>query len=101
MKIKKGDKVKVLAGKNKGIIAEVIETFKNTGKVLIEGVNTRVHHIKPKKEGEKGQKVVKPAPIQVSNVAIVDAGGVISRVGYKKVDGKKVRIAKKSGETLK
>lgn len=101
MKIKKGDKVVVIAGKDKGKTGEVTATFREIGKVLVEGVNTRVHHVKPTKEGEKGQKVVKPAPIQSSNVAVMDPkSGKATRVGYKNENGKMVRIAKKSGQTL-
>jgi large subunit ribosomal protein L24 len=102
MKIKKGDTVKVLAGKDKGKQGVVLETLKETMKVVVEGVNMRTHHVKAKRDGEKGQRLVKPAAFSVSNVAALDPkSGDVTRVGYKVENGKKVRIARKSGQTLK
>jgi large subunit ribosomal protein L24 len=100
MKIKKGDKVIVRIGKDKGKTGTVLETFRDTGKVLVEGVNMKTFHIKAKSETVKGFKQVKSAPMQAANVSLVDTDGKVTRVGYKSENGKMVRIAKKSGTVI-
>ena len=84
MFVKKGDKVRVIAGKDKGTEAVVLKALPNVNKVVVEGVAI----------------VEKEAPIHASNVQVLDKNGVAGRVGYKVVDGKKVRYNKKSGEVL-
>lgn len=101
MKIKKGDQVIVLTGKNKGTKGEVLKTFPATSRVLVQGVNVVTKHGKPSQFSAGGiQK--KELPIHVSNVALADPkSGKATRVGYKVLkDGKKVRVARKSGETI-
>lgn len=101
LKIKKGDKVVVLTGKDKGAEGEVLKVMPTEARVLVQGVNMVTKHQKPSQVSAGGiQK--KELPIHVSNVAVVDPkGGKATRVGYKLLkDGKKVRVAKKSGETL-
>ena len=102
MKIKKNDTVKIVAGKDKGKTGKVIQIFPKDNKVVVEGLNIHHRHMRPKKQGEKGQRIEYSAPIHVSNVALVDPkSGKSTRVGYKKLDsGEKVRISRKSGEVV-
>lgn len=73
MKIKKGDNVKIIAGKDRGKTGKVVRAFPKLDQVLIDGVNVHKKHIRPKKQGEKGQLVDQAFPINVSNVALVKA----------------------------
>ena len=100
MFVKKGDKVRVIAGKDKGVEALVVTALPKVNKVVVEGVNIVKKHQKPNNEHPQGAIVEKEAPIHVSNVQVLDKNGVAGRVGYKFVDGKKVRCNKKSGEVL-
>src|SRR5690554_3560942 len=101
MLIKKGDKVKVIAGADKNKIGVVTYALPKQNRVVVEGVNVRKKHMKPSQANEQGGIVEFDAPIHVSNVQILDPKeGVPTRIGYKVVDGKKVRYAKKSGEIL-
>ena len=101
MKIKKGDQVVVTSGANKGAKGEVLKVDLANSRVLVQGVNMRTKHKKPM-QGQPGGIENIEAPIHVSNVAIADPkSGEATRVGYKMLkDGKKVRVAKKSGETI-
>jgi large subunit ribosomal protein L24 len=100
MFVKKGDKVRVIAGKDKGVEAEVLTALPKFNKVIVEGVAIVKKHQKPNNENPQGAIVEKEAPIHVSNVQVLDKNGIAGRVGYKVVDGKKVRYNKKSGEVL-
>ena len=101
MKIKSGDTVIVIAGKDKGKKGKVLEAYPTKLRVLVEGVNIATKSEKPNKNNPQGGIVKKEMPIHVSNVMYYDAkSGKGTRVGYKIVDGKKVRIAKKSGEQI-
>jgi len=96
MKIRKGDKVLVISGKDRLKQGKVIKTFPKIGKVIVEAVNLRKKHMKPKKSGEKGQIAEISLPISVSNVKIVcPKCGVATRVGYKIEGEKKYRVCKK------
>lgn len=105
MKIKTGDKVKVLIGKDNGKTGKVIQVFDNDKKgqvyVVVENVNILKKNMRPRKEGEKGQIIELPAPINISNVMLIDPkSNKPTRVGYK-VEGKeKKRVAKVSGEYI-
>ena len=99
MKIKKGDNVIVIAGKDKGKIGKVIAAFPKENKVIVEGVNISKRHQKAKKSDAKGQIVDKIMPINVSNVMIND-GGMRARVGKKLIDGKFIRINRKTGKEI-
>ena len=101
MKIKKGDKVVVITGKNKGTTGQVLRVIREESRVVVEGVNVAKHHKKPG-QGTPGGIENKELPIHVSNVALADPkSGKASRVGFKILkDGKKVRIARLSGETI-
>lgn len=101
MKIKKGDKVIVIAGKERGKTGVVSEARPNTEQVVIDGLNIAKKHRRATRAGGKGQIIDVAMPIHVSNVMIVDPkGGKGTRIGIKREDGKSVRIAKKSGATL-
>jgi len=99
MKIKKGDKVIVIAGDDKGKTGEVLKAMPKVGKVIVQGVNLVKRHTKPS-QASAGGIVTKEAAIQVSNVAIVTADGKASKVGFKTVDGLKKRVARKTGEVI-
>ena len=100
-KIKKGDQVVVLTGKNKGTKGEVLRVLTQESRVVVQGVNVVTKHQKPT-QFSPGGKQTKELPVHVSNVALVDPKtGEATRVGYKVLkDGKKVRVARKSGETI-
>jgi large subunit ribosomal protein L24 len=101
MHVKKGDKVQVIAGKDKGKQGVILASFPKQNRVLVEGVNIVKKHSKPSQANPQGGIITKEAPIHVSNVMALDPKtGVPTRVGFTVVDGKKVRIAKKSGELL-
>ena len=99
MKIKKGDMVKVIAGKDKDKEGKVIVVDKKDGRVLVEGVNMLTKHTKPSAQNQNGGIVTQEGPINASNVMLV-VKGQTTRVGFKVEDGKKVRIAKKTGEVI-
>lgn len=99
-KIKKGDRVIVLAGKDKGKTGDVASVAPSEGRAVVSGINMVQRHQKPQ-AGSEGGIFAKEAPIQLSNLAIVDPkDGKATRVGFKDVDGKKVRFAKRSGEVI-
>lgn len=102
MYIKKGDKVKVISGKDKGKEGIVLTAFPKKDKVIVEGVNTMKKHQKPNAMAPQGGIIETEAPIHVSNIQLIDPKtGEATRIGYKEVDGKKVRVSKKSGEIIK
>ena len=96
-KIKKGDTVRVITGKDKGKEGKVIAV--KDGKVTVEGINTVTKHTKPSQSNPQGGIVNQEAALDVSNVMYVSKGKA-SRVGFKLVDGKKVRYAKATGEVI-
>lgn len=100
-KIKKGDKVVVLTGKDRGVKGEVLKVLTEENRVIVQGANMVTRHRKPSQLSGGGIEK-KESSIHVSNVALVDPkSGEATRVGYKVLkDGKKVRVAKKSGETV-
>ena len=101
MNIKKGDQVIVISGEYKGSTGAVQKAFPKINKVIIEGVNVRKKHRKPSQGNPEGSIVDMYAPIDASNVAILDPKtNKATRVGYQVVDGKKVRVAKKSNTVI-
>ncbi len=106
MNIKKNDKVKILAGKDKGKIGKVLQVSPTQGRVSVEGLNLLIKHLRPNRQNEKGQRIEFPAFINLSNVALVcPKCGKATKVGYKIIkntDGKtkKYRICKKCQETI-
>ena len=99
LKIKKGDTVKVIAGKDNGKEGKVVSVDQKTGKVVVEGVNMITKHAKPSASNPNGGIVQKEAPIDGSNVMLV-YNGKATRVGFDVKDGKKVRVAKATGEVI-
>jgi len=101
MKIRKGDTVLVITGKDKGKEGEVITVLPKHDKVIVSGVNTASRHQRARRANEQGGIVDKDMPIHISNVMLVHEGKPV-RVGYKtESDGTKVRIARPSGEVIK
>ncbi|RFU61407.1 50S ribosomal protein L24 [Peribacillus glennii] len=101
MHVKKGDKVVVISGKDKGKQGIILEAYPKNNRVLVEGVNIVKKHSKPSQLNPQGGIISKEAAIHVSNVMPLDPkSGTPTRVGYKVEDGKKVRVAVKSGESL-
>ena len=101
LKIKKGDKVVVLAGKDKGKTGEVVRSLPKENKVVVSGINVATRHIKPTQAAPQGGLERKEAPLHVSKVAIADPKtGKATRVRFEERDGKKVRVAAKSGELI-
>ncbi|WLR41992.1 50S ribosomal protein L24 [Bacillus carboniphilus] len=101
MHVKKGDKVMVISGKDKGKQGRILEAYPKKDRVLVEGVNIVKKHSKPSQANPQGGILTQESPIHVSNVMPLDPkSGEVTRVGYKVEGGKKVRVAKKSGEKL-
>ncbi|MBQ3881389.1 MAG: 50S ribosomal protein L24 [Bacteroidales bacterium] len=100
--IKKGDTVFVNAGNDKGKTGKVLEVLRDKDRVIVEGINMVSKHTKPNAKQPQGGIVKQEGSIHISNVQLVDPKtGAPTRIGYKFEDGKKVRIAKKSGEEIK
>ena len=99
-KIKKGDRVVVLAGKDKGRTGEVTKVMPTENRVMVQGVNMVQRHTRPSQADPQGGIKNKEASLHLSNVAIADANGKASRVGFRMDDGKKVRFAKTTGDVI-
>lgn len=102
MHVKKGDTVQVIAGRDKGKVGEILKAIPKTSKVIVQGVNVRTRHVKPRQEGESGRIETFEAPIHSSNVMLYSTKKeVASRICYTFNDeGKKVRMLKKTGEII-
>ncbi len=101
LNVRKGDNVKVLAGKDKGKTGKVLATDPKTSKVLVEGVNIATHHRKARAAGEQSAKVQVEAPLDVSNVQVIcPSCGKSVRVRHSEIDGKNTRICAKCGASL-
>ena len=101
MKIKKGDQVLITSGKDRGRKGKVLETFPGQNRLVVEGINMKKKHVRPKKSGEKGQIVRFPAPLHISNVKLICRNcGKPTRIGFKIVNKKKYRICKKCGQAI-
>jgi len=101
MKLKKGDNVLIIAGKDKGKTGKITKAYPKDLKVLVEGINLRKKHVRPKREGEKGQVVEIPAAVDVSSVKIIcPKCGKAVRVGYKIEKDRKFRICKKCDQEI-
>lgn len=99
LKIKKGDTVKVIAGKDKDKEGKVLSVDKKKAKVLVEGINVVTKHAKPSAANQNGGIIQKEAPIDISNVMYLHKGKA-TRVGFKMDGDKKVRFAKTTGEVI-
>ncbi len=109
MNIRKGDKVKILKGKDKGKTGKVLQVFESANRASVEGLNLLVKHMRPRKQGEKGQRIEFPAPINLSNVMLVCTKcDKPTRVAIKYLDitknntkqKKKVRVCKKCKQVI-
>jgi large subunit ribosomal protein L24 len=102
MHVKKGDTVQVIAGKDKGKVGTILKAIPEKSQVIVEGVNIKTRHVKPRQEGESGQIVTSEGPIHSSNVMLYSSKEkVASRVNYTFTeDGRKVRMLKKTGEII-
>jgi large subunit ribosomal protein L24 len=100
-KIRKGDQVVVLSGKDKGKTGEVVRSMPKESKVVVSGVNVHARHRKPSQTNPQGGIERKEAPLHVSKVAVADPKtGKATRIRFEERDGKKVRVAAKSGELI-
>ena len=101
MKLKKGDEIEVIAGKDRGKRGKISSVFPSTEKVIVEGVNIMKKHRKASRDGAKGERIEMPFPIHVSNVMLVcPHTGKPTRIGYAVEGGEKVRVSRKSGKQL-
>ena len=98
-KLKKGDKVVVLAGKDRGKQGEIAQVMPKVGKAVVEGINMAVRHQR-QTQNTQGGRLPKAMPIDLSNLSLVDANGKATRVGFRVEDGVKVRYAKTTGEAI-
>ena len=98
-KLKKGDKVVVLAGKDKGKEGEISRVMPQDGKAVVDGINMAIRHTK-QSQASQGGRIPQAMPIAISNLALLDANGKATRVGFKVEDGKKVRFAKTTGDVI-
>lgn len=101
MRIKKGDQIQIIAGKDKGKSGKVLRVVPEKFKIAIEGLNLIKKHLKPKRGGEKGQRIEIPALVNVSNVMLVcPKCGKLTRVGFKVNKEEKTRICKKCNSEI-
>ena len=98
-KLRKGDKVVVLAGKDKGKQGEITSVDPKAGKAVVDGVNIAIRHQRQTQSNQGGRQP-KAMPIDLSNLSALDKNGKATRVGFRMEDGKKVRFAKTTGEVL-
>ncbi len=103
--VKKGDEVRIIAGNEKGREGRILAVFPAKDRVLVEGINMRVHHDKPTQENPQGGRIEREAPVHISNVMVIDpTTGEPTRIGRKRIDedsgGRWVRYAKNSGEII-
>ena len=100
LKIKTGDTVKVIAGDHKGSEGKVVKVFIEKNKAIVEGVNMVKKHEKPSAANPQGGIKEKEAPLQISNLSLMDKDGKTTRVGYRMEGDKKVRFAKSTNEII-
>jgi len=100
IKIKKGDKVRVIAGEHKGTEGTVAKVLRDVNKAIVEGVNLVKKHAKPSAQNPQGGIIEKEAPLQISNLTLLTADGQATRVGYRMEGDQKVRYAKKTNELI-
>ncbi|MDO5758763.1 MAG: 50S ribosomal protein L24 [Rhodobacterales bacterium] len=98
-KLKKGDKVVVLAGKDKGAKGTIASVDPKAGKAVVDGVNMAIRHTRQSQTAQGG-RLPKAMPIDLSNIALLDANDKPTRVGFDTRDGKKVRVAKTTGDVI-
>jgi len=102
MKIKKGDNIQIISGKDRGKRGKVLRIFPKNRKIIGEGLNIIKKHVRPKRSGEKGQRVEVPAPFSVSKVMLICSNcGKLTRIGYRLEKNNKVRICRKCKGEIK
>ncbi|PIY96349.1 MAG: 50S ribosomal protein L24 [Candidatus Kerfeldbacteria bacterium CG_4_10_14_0_8_um_filter_42_10] len=101
MELRKGDQVKIVLGKDRGKKGKIIQIFPEKNLIVIEGLNLRVKHARPKKEGQKGERVQFSAPMDASNALLVcPRCGKPTRIGHKNIENKKSRMCRKCKEVI-
>ena len=101
MKIKKGDQVLIISGKDRGKKGKVFRVLPKKSRVMVEGINIKKKHAKAKRQGGKGQIIELPAPIHISNVKLIcPKCSQAARIGYKIIEERKYRICKKCGAEI-
>jgi large subunit ribosomal protein L24 len=98
-KLRKGDKVIVLSGKDKGKTGEITQVLPKEGKAIVDGINVAIRHTR-QTQTSQGGRIPKALPIDISNLAFVDANGKATRVGFRMEGDKKVRFAKTTGDVI-
>ena len=98
-KLRKGDKVVVLAGKDKGKQGEITQVMPKDNKAIVDGVNIAIRHTRQSQTAQGG-RIPRAMPVDLSNLALLDKNGKATRVGFRMEDGKKVRVAKTTGEAI-
>ena len=98
-KLKKGDRVVVLAGKDKGKEGEITQVMPQAGKAVVDGINIAIRHTR-QSQTTQGGRIPKAMPVDLSNLALLDKNGKATRVGFRTEDGKKVRFAKTTGDVI-
>ncbi|MBM2577125.1 50S ribosomal protein L24 [Jannaschia sp. Os4] len=98
-KLRKGDTVVVLSGKDKGKTGEITSVDPKAGKAVVDGINMAIRHTR-QSQASQGGRIPKAMPIDLSNLAVQDANGKATRVGFRMEDGKKVRFAKTTGDAI-
>ncbi len=100
-RIKKGDEVVCISGKDKGKTGTVLEVLPEEDRVIVDGLNVVKRHTRPRPPAEPGGVIEKSAPMHLSNVALIDPkDGLPTRIRFQEIDGKKVRVSARSGEKL-
>lgn len=101
MKIKKGDNVKMIAGKDRGRTGKILRVLRVRERVVVDGVNMLKRHVRPRRQGQKGEVIQFASSVHVSNVELVCGScGKATRAGYRLEDDKKVRVCKKCGSSI-
>lgn len=96
MNLKKGDKVKIISGNDRGKEGKILAVFPEDGRIMVDGVNIKKKHARPRRQGQKGERIEKPAPFNASRAMIVCGScGRATRVGWREEGGKKIRVCKK------
>ena len=100
IKLKIGDKVRVISGDDKGNEGEILKLFKYSNKAIVSGINIVKRHTKPSAQNPQGGIVEKEAPVDLSNLSLLTSDGNTTRAGYKFENGKKIRFSKKTNEII-
>ena len=100
IKLKNGDKVRVIAGDHKGTEGEIVTLIREKNKAIVSGVNVVKRHTKPNAQNPQGGIIENEAPIAISNLSLLTAEGQTTRIGYRMEDGKKVRVSRKTNEAI-